>query len=135
MSHFLNDLVVDVALNYLKNNVTRIVLCAGAPASYSEADTNNGTGSGKKLSQTPVTSSEFTLADDVTNGRKLTCAQLNGVEIIAAGNASHVAWLDVTNSALLKVAPLETTQSGLTTSSVVNIPATYHVFRDAQAVA
>lgn len=135
MAHFLNDLVVDVALNYLKNNVTRVVLCAGQPASFSEANTNNGSGLGKKLSQTPVTSSNFTLADNVTNGRKLTCDQLNGVEIIAAGTADHVVWLDVTNSALLKVAPLETAQSGLTTSNVVNIPATYHVFRDAQAIA
>jgi hypothetical protein len=135
MGHFLNDLVADVALNYIKNNVTRVVLCDGEPTNYADANTNNGTGSGKKLSQTPVTSTNFTLADDVTNGRKLTCDQLNGVEILVAGDADHVAWLDVTNEDLIKVAPLEVAQTGLTDANVVNIPATYHVFRDAQAVA
>jgi len=135
MAHFLNDLVVDVALQYIMDNVTRVVLCDGVPANYSEANTNNGTGSGKKLSQTPVTDADFTLANDATNGRRLTLAQLNGVEILVLGDANHVAWLDVANEDLIKVAPLETEQVGLTNTSVVNIPATYHVFRDAQAIA
>lgn len=134
MAHFLNDLVVDVALQYMIDNVNRVVLCQGQPADYAEANTNNGTGSGKKLSQTPVTDVNFTLANDATNGRKATLEQLNGVEILVAGAANHVAWLDTVNEELLKVAPLEAEQAGLTDASVVNIPATYHVFRDATAI-
>jgi hypothetical protein len=134
MAHFLNDLVADEALNYIKDSVTKITLCDGQPTTYSDANTANGSGTGRKLAEVTVDSSDFTLADDATNGRKLTVAAQNGIAITAAGDGDHVAWLDVTNSRIIKVAPLADTLVGLTTSSTVNIPAHYHAFRDAEAV-
>jgi hypothetical protein len=135
MAHFLNDLVVDVAAQYLIDNVTRVVLCDGAPTNYADANTDNGSGSGVKMSQTTVDDSDFALANGDADGRKVTLNALNAVAITAAGDADHIAWLDTVNEDLLFVTPLASAATGLTTDSVVNIPAHFHVFRDATAVA
>jgi hypothetical protein len=134
MPHYLNDIVVDEALNKLKNNVNKLTLCEGQPATYSEANTALGTGSGKKLGEVTVTSSNFTLADDPIDGRRLTCAALNNVGIDVAGDLTYLAWIDTVNSVLYKVLPLKTAINDLTTDSEVNVPSHYHAFRDAKAV-
>jgi hypothetical protein len=135
VTHFLNDLVVDQAANFISANVTKLTVCDGAPTTFSDANTNNGSGTGRKMAEVTVDSGDFTLANDATDGRRLTIGAQNGLAVVAAGDATHVAWLDVANSRLVKVAPLATALNGLTTSSTINVPAHYHVFRDAQAVA
>jgi hypothetical protein len=134
MPHYLNDVVVDEALNKLKNNVNKITLCEGQPATYTEANTALGTGSGKKLGETVVTSAAFTLADDPVNGRRLTVNAINNVDVTTAGDLTYLAWIDTTNSVLYKVLPLKVAVNDLTTDSEVNIPSHYHAFRDAEAV-
>ena len=135
MTYFLHDDVVDLALNHLKNNVTRIVLCDGAPTNYSDAVTNNGSGTGRKLAESTVDDTHFTLANDATNGRKLTAAARIGLAVVANGDGTHVAWVDVANTKLLKVVPVPTPVTGLTTVATVTIPEHFHVFRDAAAIA
>lgn len=119
----------------MKNNVNKIMLCQGQPASYSEATTNLGTGSGKKLGEVVVDSSDFTLANDALDGRRLTAAAQNSVAISVAGNLTYLAWVDTVNSILYKVLPLQTAINSLTTLSVVNLPSHFHRFRDATEVA
>ena len=129
MAYKTDDLVKDQACNYLKNNATRLALCAGSPADFSEANTALGSGSGKKLGDVTVDSSDFTTQDGPTDGRECNCAA-QSVTIATAGNADHVAWLDVANSRLLHVTQLSGTLSGLTVSQVVAVPEHAYILRD-----
>lgn len=132
MTHFVSDTVYDVALNYIKNNATKVVLCEGAPTTYSDANTDNGTGTGTKIAEITVDSDDFTLANH-TSGRKVTCVELV-VTVTAAGDADHVAWLDVTNTTILRVAPLSATVPSLISDDSVTIPANFYTILDAEAV-
>lgn len=129
--YFISDTVFDTALNYLKNNVTKVVLCDAEPTNYSDANTDNGTGSGMKLAEVTVDSSDFTLAAGATDGRKVTCGAQSAVAVSVAGDGSHIAWLDVANTALLAVTKLATTRAGLTTADTVDIGAHFVALRDA----
>ena len=132
MAYTISDTVFDEALNYLKNNVTKIVVLDADPAgSYSDANTNNGTSTGMKLAEVTVTGTDFTVADGATDGRKATAAAKNDVPVVAAGDATHVAWLDVTGTAVLFVTQLTTNRTGLTTSDTLDIPAHFAAIRDA----
>lgn len=119
----------------MKNNVNKIMLCQGLPATYSEANTALGTGSGKKIGEVTVDSTDFTLADDALDGRRLTVAAQSSVAISVAGNLTYLAWVDTVNSILYKASPLQSAINGLTTLSLVNIPSHFHRFRDATEVA
>ncbi len=98
---------LDAKLNDLKNNTTRLVLCAGEPANFSEAQTNFGVGSGKRLGEVTVSAADFTgpSAGDV-DGRKLVSNAQGSVPISIDGTADHVAWVDTVNSRLKHVRPL-----------------------------
>jgi hypothetical protein len=132
MTYLVSDTVQDVALNYLKNNVTKIVLCEGAPANYSDANTANGTGTGQKIAEVTVDSTDLTVGDGAVDGRKVTCAEQAGLTVGANGDGDHVAWLDVGNTALLAVTQLATARNGLTTADTVTIPAHFVALRDAE---
>lgn len=133
MAYRIADTVFDQALNYLKNNCDTVVVLTGDPASYSEAINTAGTGSNKKIASATVTSASFTVADGAADGRKVTVAAQNDVAVTATGpsDASHVAWLDTSNSAVLFVTQLTTTRTGLTSSDTLDIPAHFAAFRDA----
>ncbi len=132
MTHFLADVVLDASANYAKNNTTRIVLCQGAPASYSEAQTNLGTSTGKRIAEATVDSSDFTVGDDAEDGRRVTAAAQASLPVLADGDGNHVAWVDTANSTLLKVAPVPVPLENLTTVATVTIPTHFHTFRDAE---
>jgi hypothetical protein len=131
MSYLISDTVFDEALNYLKNNVTKVVLCDGAPANYSDANTANGSGSGQKIAEVTVDSSDLTVGNGATDGRKVTCGAQSGISVGANGDADHIAWLDVSNTALLAVTELSTARNGLTTSDTVDIGEHFIAIRDA----
>lgn len=132
MAYNISDTVFDTALNYLKNNCTKVVVLSADPAgSYANANTDNGTGSGIKIAEVTVTSTDFTVADGATDGRKVTVSAQNDVPVGANGDASHVAWLDVSNTAVLFVTQLTTNRTGLTTSDTLDIPAHFAALRDA----
>ena len=88
--------VLDGALGVIRNNATKMVALNGAPASFSAA--NSGA-----LAGVTMAPSDFTLAAGSTSGRKLTVAAKADVPVTAAGNADHVALLDISNSKLLYV--------------------------------
>ena len=90
-----ND-VLDGALNIIKNNCTRQVLCSAEPTTYTEANATYA------LADVTMASGDFALADGTT-GRKITVAQKTGVLIDNIGTGTHIALLDVANSKLLFV--------------------------------
>lgn len=133
MPHFSNDILLDQALNYFKNNCTKMVLTQGEPTSFANADTNNGTGSGQKISQVNMSGLDFTVGDGDTSGRKITSLAKSSQPVVAAGDASYVAYLDGGNSAILHYYPIQTVRSGLITDDTVNFPAHDLEFRDTEA--
>lgn len=110
MAKFANDLIMDAALDFLINNASQLVVCAGQPASYSDATTDNGSG-GNALGEASLASGDFTKANGDTSGRKVTVAAKTGISVDAGGTADHVAIIDDSNSRLLHVTTLSSSQS------------------------
>lgn len=115
MAKIVHDDVLDGALNIIKNNCTRITVCSTQPTTYTEGNATYA------LADVTVDSTDFTLANGDTNGRKVTVGAQAGVTVDTTGSAQHIALLDVSNSKLLYVTTC-TTQS-LTSGNTVDIPA------------
>jgi hypothetical protein len=133
MPHFASDDVFDAGLNLIKNNCNRMVLTQGEPTSFANANTNQGTGSGQKLAEVTMASTDFTLANGDTSGRKVACAAKSSISVIAAGNGNHVAYLDTTNSRILHYYELSAARNGLLVSDAVNFPVHDFEIRDTVA--
>jgi len=115
MGKSINDVVLDGALDIIKNNCTRVTVCSTEPTTYTEGNATYA------LADVTVDSTDFTIANGDTNGRKVTLAQQSSITIDTSGSAQHIAYLDVSNSRLLFVTTC-TTQS-LTSGGTVTIPA------------
>lgn len=117
MGKSVHDDVLDGALNILKNNVTRQVACSAQPTTYTEANSTYA------LADITVDSTDFTLANGDTSGRKVTIAAQSGVLIDTTGTATHVALLDVANSKLSYVTTCTSQALTANGSNTVNFPA------------
>lgn len=115
MTSWQNDLMLDEALIWIRDRVTKENVNNLLPASYAAATSTN------MLAQANLGSSGATLADGDSSGRKLTMAARNSVSVSTSGTASHVSLTGSTGSTLLLVTAC-TTQA-LTTGNTVNIPA------------
>ena len=113
MAKSVNPTVLDQALNYIKNNCTRMVLCSSQPTTYTEANSTFA------LANVTMASSDFTVGAGVTSGRKVAVAAKNSVSVSTSGTSTHVALLDVTNTALLYVTTH--TSQALTSGNTANI--------------
>lgn len=110
-----HDDVLDAALNYIKNNATRICVDSTQPTTYTELITTY------KLAIKTISSSDFTgPANGDTNGRKITSNQHSAITIDASGDAEHVGFGDSANSKLLYVTTC--TKQTLTKDNTVTIP-------------
>lgn len=114
MAKNVNTAVLDLALNDIKNNVTRMTACSAQPTTYTEGNATYA------LADATMASGDFTLAAGDVSGRKVTMAAKNGVTIDANGTATHVALLDVTNSVLKLVTTC--TSQALNTGGTVDFP-------------
>jgi Flp pilus assembly protein TadG len=110
-----HDDVLDGALNIIKNNCTRITACSTQPTTYTEANATYA------LADVTVDSTDFTVANGDTSGRKLTVAAQSAVPVDTSGTYQHVALLDVANSKLLYVTT--GTSQALTSGNTANFPA------------
>lgn len=110
MAKYADDAIMDAALDNLINNADQLVVCAGQPANYSDATTDNGSG-GNALGETAVGAGDFTKADGDTSGRKVTVAAQSGITVDADGTADHVAIIDDTNTTLKLVTTLSSSQA------------------------
>lgn len=129
---YISDAAFDAGLNYLKNNVTKLVLLSGDPGtSYANANGASGTGGGLKIAEKTVASTNFVLADGFPTGRKVTLGPQTEVAVTTAGDTTHIAWLDVANSAVLYVSPLATPRTGWQVNDLIDVPAHHAEFPDA----
>lgn len=115
MAKSVHDDVLDGALNVIKNNATKQVLCSQQPTTFAEADVTYA------LADVVMASADFTIANGDTNGRKVTVAAKATVPVDASGTGNHIALLDVTNSKLLYVTTCAA--QAVTTGNNVNFPA------------
>lgn len=113
MGKWINDAVLDAALNEIKNNANLMTVCSQQPTTRAEAVTTYA------LADVAMASGDFTIADGNTSGRKITVAAKNGVPVDASGTATHIALCDGTR--LLLVSTI--TSQVLTAGNTVNIPA------------
>ena len=97
MAKTVHDDVLDGALNIIKNNATRMVACSAQPTTYTEGNATYA------LADVTVSSTDFTIANGTTSGRKATVAAKTGVTVDTSGTVTHVCLLDVSNSKLLYV--------------------------------
>ncbi len=101
---FLTDDAKDAALDHVKDNADREVMCEGKPATYAEADDLKGAG-GKALgSDTPTFTGP---ASGDVSGRKLTVNALLGVDNDVTGVLDYVALVDDDADELLLAYPAE----------------------------
>lgn len=116
MGKSVSNTVLDQALNYIKNNGSRLCFCSAEPTTYTEAITTY------KLADVDITSGDYTgPADGDTSGRKLTVNAQTGITVDSDGTPTHLAIVDVTGTELLYV----TTNTGpdFTTGSTVDMTA------------
>jgi len=119
MAKFQADGIYDNGtLEELRRRTTRIVVCNAQPASYAAAISTTGN---KLAEATGISSTEWTLTDGATSGRRAITPAKNGITIDASGTANHVALVGSTDSTLLLVTTATTL--ALTAGQQVNIPA------------
>jgi hypothetical protein len=94
MAKYINPSVLDLALNDIKTNANKLVLCSTQPTTYAEANATY------KLGEVAMASGDYTLANGDTSGRKITVAAKTGVPVSSSGTVTHVALVDTTNSIL-----------------------------------
>ena len=115
MAKWQNDLMLDAALDYIKNNTTQLCVCSAQPTTYAEA-----TATYKLALKTGLTSGSFTgPANGDTSGRKVTINQQATIAVDSSGTATHVALCSGT--ALLYITTV--TSQGLTAGNTVTVPA------------
>ena len=122
--------VLDAALNYLKNNATRLVVLSSEPtgaSAYTNAQSNYDS-SGYRLAQATISASDFTGPNDGdTSGRKIqvnaqSSMSINGVA--SSANATHVSLVKQSSSASSQLVLYTTTctSQSLTGGNKVNTP-------------
>lgn len=101
-----NDAIMDAALNETKNNANQIHVCSAEPTTRTAAVTTFNLASGS------VTSTDFTLANGDSSGRKSTCAAQTGLSITSTGTGNHVAITDATRLLLVTTCAAQSLTSG-----------------------
>lgn len=87
MAKWANDTVMDISLNFLKNNTLKISVLTNTPANAAQAaDTSTA------ISVGSLSTASFTLSDDSTySGRKVTISSSTGLTVETTGKAAYIA--------------------------------------------
>jgi hypothetical protein len=109
-----NTAVLDLALNDIKTNVTRMTATTAQSTTYTEANATHA------LADATMANGDFTLANGDVSGRKVTVAAKTGITIDTSGTATHVALLDVTNTTLKLITTC--TSQALSVGGTVDFP-------------
>jgi len=123
MAKYLPDATIDGMLAWIRERITIVTVCSTQPTSYAEA-----TSTYKLADNNGLTSTDLTLGNGDTSGRKITLSEQAGVAVDTSGTAAHVAWCGTSGSTLLLVTTC-TTQA-LTTGNTVTIPVHDFEIRD-----
>lgn len=116
MTKWCNDAVLDEGLEYIKTNCDKQIACASAPATYAEAIAG-----ANALADVAMVSTDFTISDHASGGRKCVVGEQLGESIDTSGTATHIALVDTTTSTLIYVT--ECTNIYLTSGQTVDFPA------------
>lgn len=102
MAKLVDDTVLDAALNTIKNATgLTAILCSAQPTTRTEAVTTYA------LADVALASSDLTVANGDTSGRKATIAAKSAVTVDASGTGTHLAL--VSSTALLYVTTTSST--------------------------
>lgn len=116
MSALAHDNVMDAALDYIKNNSTKLTVCNTEPTTYTEATATY------KLASVSITSANFgSPTNGDVSGRKIQVNAQTSVSIDSTGSAMWVALVKSSGSQLTYATDTATT--GLTSGGKVNIGA------------
>lgn len=115
MAKWQNDSMLDAAFDWIRARVTQITVCNAQPTTYAEATSTYA------LAADTMTSTDITVGDGDTNGRKMHMSSKTGVSVDTSGTASHIALVGSSGSTLLFVT--QCTTQALTTDSTVSLPA------------
>lgn len=121
--------VLDQGLEWLRDNVDKMVLCSDAPTTYAEA---TATYALADIALSSGSGGDMTIGDGVVSGRKLTVAAKNNVDVDAAGDGDHVALVITGSEILAYVTSLTTEKTGLEIGDKVNFPTWNIELRDPQ---
>ena len=94
MAKYCNPVMIDAVWNYIKNSSDTITytLCSQQPTTRTEAVTTY-----MLVTTTLNKSTELTLANGDTSGRKCTISAKSGLTVTNTGTGNHVAICDATN--------------------------------------
>jgi hypothetical protein len=130
MGKWQNDAMLDAALNYIKDNATKMVFCTSQPTTYSQA-VSIPASSGYALADVSLGSGDVGApANGDVSGRKITIAEKASISIDASGSGAHVAIVNDADSGALLYVTTATTQS-VTSGNKLTIPAWDIEIRDA----
>jgi hypothetical protein len=121
MAKDVHDDVLDAALNYIKTNCDKQVLCSAEPTTYTEANVTFN------LAEVAMADADFTIAAGATSGRKVTPGA-KSANASGTNTATWVAWLDTSASKIL--AKTTVTSIALTSGSTVNFPTPSYTIPD-----
>ena len=112
MAKWVADVVLDEALDYIKQNATEMIACSTQPTNFLQATSTYA------LADVVVASGNFTIANG-TSGRKVTVAATSGITVDSSGTFAHVA---LCTAATLLYVTTGTSQV-LTAGNTVDFPA------------
>lgn len=121
MGKYCSTLVLDAALNYIKNNAAQICACTTQPTSYTQAAYTYVT------AKAAISSASFQgPGDGDVSGRKIRFYGESDISVTGSGTIQHIAI--VSGSALLYVTT--TSDKAVTTGDEIDIPEFNIEFRD-----
>lgn len=117
MVAYVDDKVLDGALNYIKTNGAEVYLSASTSNDYAEL-----TSATNVLGKKALSTGDYAIADGTSpsDGRKITVTPSGDVDVTKDGTLQKVAIIDTTNSDVLLVFDVETTRT-VTTSDKVSL--------------
>ena len=124
MAKLLPDSTINGMHSWIRERITGVSVNSTQPTNYTEA-----TATYELATTNGLTSTDLTLGNGDTSGRKITLSEQAGLTIDTTGGAAHVSWWGSSGSTLLLVTTTTTQQ--LTTGGTVTIPAHDFEVRDA----
>jgi hypothetical protein len=113
---YMNDLLLDLPLQQIKDNASRVDICSQEPATYTEATSTYTLGNKTGVTYTGP-------ADRSPNGRKVTLDAISGGSVTGTGTASHWAASKTTSTTALYVTTSLASSQAVTNGNTFSLTA------------
>lgn len=115
MAKWQNDSMLDASFDWVRARVTKLTVCTTIqPTTYAQAN------SSYMLATVACTSTDLTVGDGDSSGRKVAVSSFTGISVSTTGTAGHICLIGSSGSTLLLITTC-TTQA-LTTGNTVSVP-------------